>query len=133
MPSPARDKLLLIIEADEPIFGTFIQLPLLPLYEADARELVIIFEDHSLPGFAGAERGSRVSHIVLDRFCDRVRTPEHAPRDPPRVLEHRQCLAEIVERGAGVAVSSTRSARHAHTNPRPPIHIKYTIPYILRT
>ena len=31
-----------------------------------------------------------------------MRTPEHAPRDPFRVLERRHGLAEIVERGAGV-------------------------------
>ena len=35
-------------------------------------------------------------------FCERVRSPEHAPRDSLRVLEHRHGLAEIVERGVGV-------------------------------
>jgi hypothetical protein len=48
------------------------------------------------------ERGSRISNINLNRFCGRVRAPEHAPRDPSRVLEHRHGLAEIVERGARV-------------------------------
>ena len=32
----------------------------------------------------------------------RVRAAEHAPRGPFQLLERRHCLAEIVERGAGV-------------------------------
>ena len=51
---------------------------------------------------AGAERGSRVSQGSLDRLCGRVRTAEHAPRGPFRLLERRHGLAEIVERGGGV-------------------------------
>ena len=35
-------------------------------------------------------------------FCERVPSPEHAPRGPFRLLEHRHGLAEIVERGVGV-------------------------------
>ena len=31
-----------------------------------------------------------------------MRAAEHAPRDPFQVLERRHCLADIVERGAGV-------------------------------
>ena len=30
--------------------------------------------------FAGAERGSRFSHLVLNISCERMRTSEHAPR-----------------------------------------------------
>ena len=33
-----------------------------------------------------------------------MRTAEHAPRGPFRLLVHRHGLAEIVERGAGVCV-----------------------------
>ena len=32
--------------------------------------------------FAGAEGGSRVLQFVFNPFCERVRAPEHAPRDP---------------------------------------------------
>ena len=65
-------------------------------------------EDHSLPGFAGAEHFSRGSQIDLKCRCERVCASEHAPRDPPRVLERLLCLVEIVERGAGVPVISTQ-------------------------
>ena len=41
----------------------------------------------------------RVSQGVLDPRCQRVRTTEHAPRRPFRVLERGHGLAEIVERG----------------------------------
>ena len=57
---------------------------------------------------AGAERGSRVSQGSLDRLCGRVRTAEHAPRGPFRLLERRHGLAEIVERRAGVPVERLR-------------------------
>ena len=40
--------------------------------------------------------------IVLNSSCHRVRTTEHAPPDPRRVLERRHGLAKIVERAAGV-------------------------------
>ena len=53
---------------------------------------------------AGAERGSCVSQIALNVYYERVRTAEHAPRDPFRILERRYGLAEIVERGTGVLV-----------------------------
>ena len=36
----------------------------------------------------------------LNVHCERVRSTEHAPRDPFSVLERRHGLAEIVERGA---------------------------------
>ena len=52
---------------------------------------------------AGAERFSRVSHGALNRHCERVRGSEHASRARCRLLERRHCLAEIVERGGGVA------------------------------
>ena len=54
--------------------------------------------------FAGAEDGSRVSQVVIDPYCERVRATKHAPRGPFRLLERRHGLAEIVERGAGVLV-----------------------------
>jgi hypothetical protein len=53
-----------------------------------------------LPGFAGAERGSCISQVCLNRPCERMRATEHAPRGLFRVLERRHGLAEIVERGA---------------------------------
>ena len=53
-----------------------------------------------MPGFAGAERGARVSQFVLNRFCGRMRATKHAPRGPLRVLERLHALAEIIERGA---------------------------------
>ena len=40
-----------------------------------------------------------------------MRTTEHAPRDPRRLLERRHCLAEIVERGASVVVERLRVKR----------------------
>jgi hypothetical protein len=43
---------------------------------------------------------SRVAQIALNIHCDRVRAAEHAPRGPYRILERRQGLADIVERGA---------------------------------
>ena len=53
---------------------------------------------------AGAERCSRLLQIALNRRGERVRTTEHAPCDPSRVLERRHGLAEIVDCGAGVLV-----------------------------
>ncbi len=50
------------------------------------------------------ERFSRVSQIFLNPRCGRVRATKHAPRNPFRVLARRHCLAEIVDRGAGVLV-----------------------------
>ena len=62
--------------------------------------------------FAEAERGSRVSQIVLYPFCDRVRgASEHAPRDSCRVLERRHGLAEMIKRGVGVQVEHPRVIR----------------------
>ena len=60
---------------------------------------------------AGAERCSRPSQFFLHDFCQRMRTTEHAPRDPRRLLERRHCLAEIVERGASVVVERLRVKR----------------------
>ena len=57
---------------------------------------------------AGAERGSRVSQILLNSLCGRVHPSEHAPRDPYRVLERRHGLAKVVERGGGVFVERRR-------------------------
>ena len=56
----------------------------------------------------GAERGSRLLQIRLNRHCGRVRAAEHAPRDSCRVFERRNSLAEIVERGAVVVVERLR-------------------------
>ena len=54
--------------------------------------------------FAGAERGSRVLQVGLMYKGERMRTTEHATRDPSRVLERRHCLAKLVERGSVVLV-----------------------------
>ena len=50
---------------------------------------------------AGAERGSRVLPIFYTSRCERVRTTEHAPRNPFHVLERGHSLADIIERGNG--------------------------------
>ena len=50
----------------------------------------------------GAERCSRLLQIASNPHCERVCAAEHAPRDPFQLLERRHCLADIVERGAGV-------------------------------
>ena len=60
---------------------------------------------------AGVERGSRVSQVVLNPHCERVRATEHAPRGAFYVLEHRRGLAEIVARGARVGVERLRVKR----------------------
>ena len=60
---------------------------------------------------AGAERGSRVSHFVLNYLCDRVRATKNSPRDPFRVFERRHGLAEVVERGGVVSVERRRVNR----------------------
>ena len=54
--------------------------------------------------FAGAEYCSRPSEGFLKIHCERVRTTEHAPRDPNHVLERRHGFAEIAKRGGGVLV-----------------------------
>ncbi len=51
-----------------------------------------------------AERGSRFLQCFLNFFGERVRTTEHAPRDPSCVFERRHGLAQILERGAAVFV-----------------------------
>ena len=56
----------------------------------------------------GAERGSRGSQMALNTHYERMRTAEHAPPDPFRVLERRLDLAEIGERGGGVVVERLR-------------------------
>ena len=61
-----------------------------------------------LLGFAGAERGSRVSQIMRNPFCARVRAAEHTPGDRIRVLERSHGLAEIVQRGAGGQIERPR-------------------------
>ena len=53
---------------------------------------------------AGAERGSRVSQLVLNSRCNRMGATEHAPCNPFGVLERFHGLAEIVERGAVILV-----------------------------
>ena len=54
--------------------------------------------------FAGAENGSRVLQVFRRGLGGRMRAAENAPRGPFGVLERRHCLADIVERGAGVLV-----------------------------
>ena len=57
---------------------------------------------------AAAERGSRVSQVILNPRCNRVRAAEHTPCGPSRVLKRLNGLAEIVERGVGVPVERLR-------------------------
>ena len=38
--------------------------------------------------------------MALNPPCERMRSTEHAPRSPLRLLERRHALAQIVERGA---------------------------------
>ena len=45
--------------------------------------------------------------VLLNHRCDRMRSTEHTPRDPFRVLERRHGLAQIVERGAVVSVGKS--------------------------
>ena len=45
------------------------------------------YEDHALPGFAGTERGARVSQFSLNPRGERVRATEYAPRGPSRVFD----------------------------------------------
>ena len=59
--------------------------------------------------FAGAERGSRSFHVALNFLCGRVPVSKHALRNPSYLLERRQGLAEIVERGAVVSVERLRA------------------------
>ena len=54
---------------------------------------------------AGGEDCSRLTQVILKENKEGVRATQHAPRGPFRVLERRHCLAEIVERGAGVCPS----------------------------
>ena len=60
---------------------------------------------------AGAERGSRLSQVILHRRCERMRASEDAPCDPFRLLERRHGLAEIVKRGAVVLAEHIRIQR----------------------
>ena len=61
--------------------------------------------------FASAERRSRESQLLLNRRCERVRTTEHAPRRPRRVLERIHGLTEIVKRGLVVVVELSPAPR----------------------
>ena len=60
---------------------------------------------------AGAERGPRLSQRFLNPHRGRVRSTQHAPRDPSRVLERRHGLTEVVERRAVVLVSAHASKK----------------------
>jgi hypothetical protein len=84
MPSPARDKLLLIILAKTSL--SYLSGTLRTQRSHYARE-----------GCARALVGT------LDPSCGRVRAAEHAPRNPCRFLERRHGFAEIAERGAIVS------------------------------
>ena len=68
----------------------------------------MLYSNLVLPGFAGAELFSRDSQYVLNPRFERVRASEHTLRDPFRLFERRQGLAEIVERGAVVPVERRR-------------------------
>ena len=48
------------------------------------------------------ERFPRVSQVGINTSCERMRTTEHAPRDPGQIIERFHGLAEMVERGAVV-------------------------------
>ena len=54
------------------------------------------------------EGGSSLGQLAPDPCCERVRTPEHAPRDPFYFPERPIGLAEIIERGGGVLVERLR-------------------------
>ena len=54
------------------------------------------------------ERGSRVSQMLLNPCCFRMRATKHAPRDPFSVLERRHGLAQIVEGGGRVHAERMR-------------------------
>ena len=56
----------------------------------------------------GAEL-ARVSQAALNIHCEGMRGTKHAPRDPRRVLERRQGLAEIAERGAVASLATPRN------------------------
>ena len=60
---------------------------------------------------ARVEHESRALQIALNCRCHGVRTTEHAPRDPFRVLERRHGLSEIVKRGPVVSVKRLRVKR----------------------
>ena len=68
-------------------------------------------EDHVLPGFAGAEHGSRDLQPFPTGRCLRVRATEHTPRNSFNLLERGYGLVEIVERGAVVLVGMVMSSR----------------------
>ena len=50
----------------------------------------------------------RVSQLVLNLRCERMRATKHAPRDPFSVLERRHGLAQIVEGGGRVHAERMR-------------------------
>ena len=62
---------------------------------------------------ARVEHGSPASQGGLNRLCERVRAPEHAPRNASSVLERRYGLAFIVERGA-VGVEERHPVHQSH-------------------
>ena len=68
--------------------------------------------------FASAERRSRESKLLLNRRCERVRTTEHAPRRPRRLLERIHGLAEIVKRGLVVVVELSPAPRRRSVDSR---------------
>ena len=68
--------------------------------------------------FASAERRSRESQLLLNRRCERVRTTEHAPRRPRRLLERIHGLAEIVKCGLVVVVELSPAPRRRSVDSR---------------
>ena len=62
------------------------------------------YEDHAVPGFAGAERGSRRSQGILNHCCERMHATKYASRGTFDLLERFHGLAEIAERCVGVHV-----------------------------
>ena len=65
---------------------------------------LVLLDAYTLTSVAGAEYGSRVWQFALNVYCERVRSAEHAPEDPFRLLERRHGLAEIVERRIGWSI-----------------------------
>ena len=53
-----------------------------------------------------------MSQGLLNLRYERMRPAEYAPRGPCSVLERRHCLADIVERGAGVIDEHRRIRPH---------------------
>ena len=72
---------------------------LLVSYTASPHERVPLLRTSRWRFFAGAERYSRLTQAGIDSRCERMGAAEHAPRGPFHLLERRDGVAEVVERG----------------------------------